>query len=113
MKIPGLDGRTTRTASCRLSQKMRKRVEEILGWIKTVGSCGGAGIGGGSGRRRGPAFGRRLQFAADGAPELGEGVGNRPTSVACGRRERPNSAAAGERVAAGVARGRIFALAYG
>jgi len=34
---PGLDGRTTRHASDRLSQRCRKKVEEIFGWIKTVG----------------------------------------------------------------------------
>jgi len=36
-KIPGLDGRTTRTATYALSQKIRKRIEEGFGWIKTVG----------------------------------------------------------------------------
>jgi transposase/IS5 family transposase len=36
-KIPGLDGRTTRTASYALSQKIRKRIEEGFGWMKTVG----------------------------------------------------------------------------
>jgi hypothetical protein len=34
---PGLDGRTTRTAGYALSQRLRKRVEEIIGWIKTTG----------------------------------------------------------------------------
>lgn len=38
VKVPGLDGRTTRQASYRLSQKVRKWVEGILGWTKTVGS---------------------------------------------------------------------------
>lgn len=33
---PGLDGRTTRHASYRLSQRKRKRVEEIFGWLKPV-----------------------------------------------------------------------------
>lgn len=37
VKAPGLDGRTTGKASYRISQKIRKRVEEIFGWIKTVG----------------------------------------------------------------------------
>ena len=32
-----IDGRTTRHASYRASQKVRKRVEEIFGWMKTVG----------------------------------------------------------------------------
>lgn len=37
VNIPGLDGRTTAKASYRVSQRIRKRVEEIFGWIKTVG----------------------------------------------------------------------------
>jgi transposase len=32
-----LDGRTTRHAGYKQSQKIRKRVEEIFGWIKTIG----------------------------------------------------------------------------
>ena len=32
-----IDGRTTRHAGYRASQKVRKRVEEIFGWMKTVG----------------------------------------------------------------------------
>lgn len=34
---PGLDGRTMRHASYLLSQRKRKRIEEIFGWIKSVG----------------------------------------------------------------------------
>ena len=34
---PGLDGRTTRHRSYTLSQRIRKRVEEIFGWTKTIG----------------------------------------------------------------------------
>jgi len=34
---PGLDGRTTRTEGYRISQRKRKRVEDIFGWLKTVG----------------------------------------------------------------------------
>ena len=34
---PGLDARTTRHAGYPLSQRKRKRVEEIFGWMKTVG----------------------------------------------------------------------------
>lgn len=34
---PGLDGRTTRTRGYALSQRIRKRVEEIIGWLKTIG----------------------------------------------------------------------------
>lgn len=36
-KTPGLDGRTTRHADYVVSQRIRKRVEEIFGWFKTVG----------------------------------------------------------------------------
>jgi len=36
-RTPGLDARTTRHASYRTSQRKRKRVEEIFGWLKTVG----------------------------------------------------------------------------
>jgi IS5 family transposase len=32
-----LDGRTTRHAGYRTSQRIRKRVEEVFGWVKTVG----------------------------------------------------------------------------
>jgi IS5 family transposase len=32
-----IDGRTTRHAGYAISQRKRKRVEEIFGWIKTVG----------------------------------------------------------------------------
>jgi transposase len=37
IQVPGLDGRTTRRAGYRTSQRIRKRVEEIFGWMKTVG----------------------------------------------------------------------------
>ena len=40
-----IDGRTTRHASYRASQKVRKRVEEVFGWMKTVGDYGGHVIG--------------------------------------------------------------------
>ncbi|MDD5141784.1 MAG: IS5 family transposase [Verrucomicrobiales bacterium] len=36
-KIAGLDGRTTTQPGYQMSLKIRKRVEEIFGWIKTVG----------------------------------------------------------------------------
>ena len=37
LHVPGLDGRTTGRAGYRTSQRVRKRVEEIFGWMKTVG----------------------------------------------------------------------------
>lgn len=36
-RTPGLDGRTTRHASYAMSQRHRKRIEEIFGWLKTIG----------------------------------------------------------------------------
>jgi transposase len=36
-KTPGLDGRTTRHAGYRLSQKARKVIEQVFGWTKTIG----------------------------------------------------------------------------
>ena len=45
-----IDGRTTRHPGYALSQRVRKRVEEIFGWLKTVGACArpfpGKGAGG-------------------------------------------------------------------
>jgi transposase len=35
--VAGLDGRTTRQPGYQVSLRLRKRVEEIFGWIKTVG----------------------------------------------------------------------------
>ena len=32
-----MDGRTTRHAGYAVSQRRRKRVEEVFGWLKTVG----------------------------------------------------------------------------
>jgi transposase len=37
VKLEGLDGRTTTRRGYQTSQRIRKRVEEIFGWIKTVG----------------------------------------------------------------------------
>jgi transposase len=36
-QIKGLDGRTTGASGYRMSQKIRKRIEEGFGWMKTVG----------------------------------------------------------------------------
>ena len=36
-KTPGLDGRTTQSKGYKTSQRIRKRVEEPFGWMKTVG----------------------------------------------------------------------------
>lgn len=37
VNVAGLDGRTTTQQSYQVSLKIRKRVEEIFGWLKTVG----------------------------------------------------------------------------
>ena len=37
VKVAGLAGRTTPQRSYQISLKIRQRVAEILGWIKTVG----------------------------------------------------------------------------
>jgi transposase len=37
VRYSGIDGRTTRQATYQVSQRLRKRVEEIFGWLKTVG----------------------------------------------------------------------------
>jgi len=37
INVSGLDGRTTGCTGYRISQRLRKRVEEIFGWMKTVG----------------------------------------------------------------------------
>lgn len=36
-KTPGLDGRTARSKGYTISQRVRKRVEELFGWGKTIG----------------------------------------------------------------------------
>lgn len=37
LKVAGLDGRTTTRRGYQTSQRLRKRVEEIFGWMKTIG----------------------------------------------------------------------------
>ena len=37
VKLAGLDARTTAQSGYQTSQRIRKRVEEIFGWMKTVG----------------------------------------------------------------------------
>lgn len=40
LRTPGgsaIDGRTTRHSGYEISQRRRKRIEEIFGWMKTVG----------------------------------------------------------------------------
>jgi hypothetical protein len=38
-EITALDARTTRHVGYGISQRLRKRVEEVFGWLKTVGLC--------------------------------------------------------------------------
>ena len=33
-----IDGRTTRHEGCQVSQRKRKQIEEVFGWVKTVGN---------------------------------------------------------------------------
>ena len=35
--VAGLDGRTTRTKGYQVSLVVRRRIEEIFGWMKTIG----------------------------------------------------------------------------
>ena len=37
-KTPGLDGRTARSAAYKMSQRLRKRIEENFGWMKSFGN---------------------------------------------------------------------------
>ena len=37
VKVKGIDGRTTSSRGYQISSRLRKRVEEIFGWMKTVG----------------------------------------------------------------------------
>lgn len=36
-RVSAIDGRTTRHSGYAVSQQKRKRVEEVFGWLKTVG----------------------------------------------------------------------------
>jgi hypothetical protein len=40
------DGRITRTAGYRISQRKRKLVEQVFGWTTTIGCCASCGIAG-------------------------------------------------------------------
>ncbi len=94
VKVPGLDGRTTTRAGYRLSQKIRKRVEEIWvdqdgGWVATESvSRQGADA------NVGLLCGGRLQFIAGGAVEPGGGAVNRRQWALGGCRGRKTLAAA-------------------
>ena len=68
-----IDGRTTRHDGYALSQRRRKRVEEVFGWIKTVG-----------GGRQAPLRGSRRQPLLVGAQRIGLQPG--PHRQARGRR---------------------------
>jgi hypothetical protein len=39
-----IDGRTTRHAGYAISQRTRKLIEQVFGWMKTVGSCASCDI---------------------------------------------------------------------
>ena len=46
IRYSAIDGRTTRHLTYMVSQRMRKRVEEIFGWLKTVGMTRRSDTGG-------------------------------------------------------------------
>jgi len=58
-----IDGRTTRHAGYRISQQKRKRIEEVFGWLKTVGALRKTRHR----RRRPPANGPRRHAAGHAA----------------------------------------------
>jgi hypothetical protein len=60
-KVPGLDGRTTGSPGYELSQTIRKRTEQIFGWMKTVGGMRRSRYCGAPAHRRG------LQMGSGGA----------------------------------------------
>ena len=45
-KVTGsaIDGRTTRHAGYAISQRKRKLIEQVFGWMKTVAGCASCGI---------------------------------------------------------------------
>ena len=73
-----IDGRTTRHAGYRQSQRRRKRVEEVFGWIKTIGGGAKAALS-----RAGPQQAlvrvnrRRLQPHPPGPARGGRRIGHR------------------------------------
>jgi transposase len=66
-KVPGLDGRTTGSKGYQISQTIRKRTEQIFGWMKTVGSDAPEPL------RRGRAHRRGLQMGGVGAEPVALG----------------------------------------
>ena len=89
VQVPGLDGRTTTKPGYQTSQRIRKRVEEIFGWIKTVGGLRRSSLPRtGTNASLGLLCGGNLQSAADGAT----GIGNESLRRRM-KTERPKSAA--------------------
>ena len=52
-KVAGLDGRTTGSPGYQISQTIRKRAEQIFGWMKTVGGMRRSRYCGAPAHRRG------------------------------------------------------------
>jgi len=69
-KVAGLDGRTTRSPGYQISQTIRKRAEQIFGWMKTAGGMRRSRYCGAPAHRRGLQMG-----------------GGRPEPVALGQAE--------------------------
>ncbi len=89
-RTPGLDGRTTRHASSSLSQRLRKQVEEIFGWMQTIGGLRKSRFRGVA--RTQPAgfrLGRRTICCGSVACRSGESWPSRPKRAARGSQRRP------------------------
>jgi hypothetical protein len=97
IQVPGLDGRTTAQESYRLSQRIRKRVEEIFGWLKTVRGLRRSRYRGRERTQRlGPLCRGHLQSAADGAPGTGPRALSGPRPANSPGQQRQSAAAQGE-----------------
>jgi hypothetical protein len=66
-KVAGLDGRTTPSKGYQISQTVRKRAEQIFGWMKTVGGMRRSRYCGAPAHRRG------LQMGGGGAEPVALG----------------------------------------
>ena len=70
LEVAGLDARTTERSGYRTSQRIRKRVEEIFGWMKTVGGMRRTRYRGVDRTQAWAYFVAGLQSASDNAPGL-------------------------------------------
>ena len=85
-----IDGRTTRHPGYRMSQKIRKRVEEIFGWMKRVGGFRRTRYPGVEPHRAGRILrSHGLQPGADGQPAVATEDPGRSVGVTCPGRSAP------------------------